>query len=288
MSLSIADAILESAQVLRSAGVPDARREAGALLAPVLREDRAFLITHGGDALAADALAVFRDWTIRRASGEPLQYITGNQEFFGLDFEVNHDVLIPRPETELLVETALELIGDAHAAPLICDIGTGSGCIIISLLHERRQAKGLAVDISPAAVRVALRNAARHQVNERTSFVVADGFAAFRKSKPKFEMIVSNPPYVADRDFPGLQREVREHEPRLALTSGNDGLSMIDTLLREAPVFLADGGYLLLEIGYDQQDAVQRLIDGRVWKVIAFRDDLQGIPRTVVLQKVVS
>src|SRR6267378_2281664 len=194
MSLSISEAIVEATQLLRLARLPEARREAGSLLADLLRKDRAFLITHSKDVLATDQLKVFRDWTTRRARGEPLQYITGHQEFFGLDFEVNHDVLIPRPETELLVETALELIDDADASLSICDIGTGSGCIITSLLHERPRARGFAVDISVAALNVALRNAARHRVSERATFVVADCFAGFREGETRFEMIVSNPP----------------------------------------------------------------------------------------------
>lgn len=285
MSVSIAEAILEAAQLLRRSGVPEARREAGSLLAPLLQKDRAFLITHAGDLLSAEALAAFRDWTVRRAKGEPLQYITGQQEFFGLDFEVNHDVLIPRPETELLVETALELIGEAQSAPLICDVGTGSGCIIISLLHERQKARGIAVDASAAAIRLALRNADRHQVGERTSFMIADGFTSFRKGNTRFDLIVSNPPYVTERDFLELQREVRDHEPPGALISGHDGLTMIRRLLNEAPEFLVEGGHLVLEIGYDQLVAVEQLIDKRIWRVVAVRNDLQGIPRTVALQK---
>jgi len=284
MSLSISAAIVEATRLLRLAQLTEARREAGSLLADLLRKDRAFLITHSKDVLATDQLKVFRDWTARRASGEPLQYITGHQEFFGLDFEVNHDVLIPRPETELLVETALELIDDADASLSICDIGTGSGCIITSLLHERPRARGFAVDISAAALNVALRNAARHRVSERATFVVADCFAGFREGETRFEMIVSNPPYVAVRDLPSLQREVRDHEPLVALTSGEDGLSMIRRLLNEAPAFLAAGGYLVLEIGYDQCAAVEQLIDFRTWNLIDIRQDLQGIPRIVALR----
>jgi len=284
MTVSIAEAILESAQVLRRAGLEESRREAGSLLAPLLHEGRAFLITHAEETLAAAELAVFRAWTIRRASGEPLQYITGCQEFFGLGFEVNHDVLIPRPETELLVETALDLVGDPNSAPSICDVGTGSGCITVALLHERRKAHAVAIDISPAALRVAERNARRHQVSERAAFVAADGLTSFRK-RPSFDLIVSNPPYIAEREFAGLQREVREHEPRLALTSGADGLSMIRRLLAEAPDYLVAGGYLVLEIGYDQRAAVEQLIGARNWTLVAVRDDLQGIPRIVALKK---
>jgi release factor glutamine methyltransferase len=285
MSQSIADAIREAATLLRRSGVPQARREALSLLTPVLQKEQAFVITHADDLIAADALSVYQHWTTRRAGGEPLQYITGHQEFFGLDFEVSPAVLIPRRETELLVETVLELSGETKAAPLICDIGTGSGCIIISLLYERRNAHGFAVDISPAAALIARRNAARAQIGERLSLVVADGFTAFRSSDVKFDFVVSNPPYIAARDFPDLQREVREHEPQVALTSGEDGLTMIRRLINDAPQFLAAGGYLVLEIGYDQRAAVEQLVNQRVWRIVVVRNDLQGIPRTVALQK---
>jgi len=216
MSLSIAEAIQEAARVLRGAGVSEGRRDATSLLGNLLGRNRTFLITHAEELLTTKDLEVFRGHVARRAGGEPLQYITGYQEFFGLDFEVDKHVLIPRPETELLVETALELI-DAQASPLICELGTGSGCIAITLLHERSLARVVAVDISATAASVASRNARRHQVSTRVSFLVADCLTAFRK-QPLFNLIVSNPPYVADKDFAGLQREVREHEPRLALT----------------------------------------------------------------------
>src|SRR5712691_7919143 len=200
MSLSIADAILEGTRVLRLVSIDEARREAGSLLAHVLDRDRTFLITHREDLLTAHDLESFRDCIDRRAGGEPLQYITGHQEFFGLDFEVNRQVLIPRPETELLVESALDLIRQVNTSPVICDIGTGSGCIAITLLHERPATRAVAVDISAAAVDVARRNAARHQVGERISFVVADSFTAFQPGAT-FNLIVSNPPYVTDTDM---------------------------------------------------------------------------------------
>jgi release factor glutamine methyltransferase len=283
MILSIAEAILEAAQALRRAGVPEARIEAGRLLAHVLERDRTFLITHAEDLLAIDETDRFRDCVARRESGEPFQYIVGCQGFFGLDFEVNSDVLIPRPETEILVEAALDVIRDGDA-PLVCDIGTGSGCIPIALLHERPVARAIAVDISEAALSVAARNAARHEVCDRIAFIASDCFAAFEKGKARFDLIVSNPPYVAEKDLAGLQREVREHEPRAALTSGEDGLSVIRRLLNEASAFLTDRGHLLMEIGFDQHEAVASLIDEQVWKLIQFRDDLQGIPRIVVLE----
>ena len=288
MSTSIAAAILEATQVLRQAGVPEARREAASLLTHTIAKDRTFLITHAEELLDANELETLRDYVARRATGEPLQYITGHQHFYGLEFEVTRDVLIPRPETELLVEAALDLIGDAEATSLVCDVGTGSGCIAITLLHNRPKVRAVAVDVSEAALSVATRNAARHGVSERINFAVSDCFAALEKNKLPFDLVVSNPPYVAEKDFCGLQREVREHEPRVALTPGDDGLSIIRRLLSQAPAFLVDGGYLLMEIGFDQRAAVGQLIDASVWTVINVHQDLQGIPRTIALQKSVS
>jgi release factor glutamine methyltransferase len=281
---SIAEVMLEATQILRRGGVSDARREAGSLLVHVLKVDRTFLITRAGDLVCEEKLDAFRECLSRRVRGEPLQYITGRQDFFGLDFEVTREVLIPRPETELLVTTALDLL-DVDTSAVICDVGTGSGCIAIALLHEHPLTRAVAIDISEPALHVAVRNAMRHQVSRRIDFLASDCFAAFREHKPRFDLIVSNPPYVAEKDLPGLQREVREHEPSVALTSGEDGLSIIRRLLNEATTFLVAGGHLVMEIGFDQRKAVERLIDTRVWKLLHVREDLQGIPRTVALQK---
>jgi release factor glutamine methyltransferase len=283
---TIAEALREAATVLRVAGLEEARREAGSLVSHATGRDRAFLITHADETLTPDELSALRAAVARRAAGEPLQYITGRQEFYGLEFEVNADVLIPRPETELLVESALELLRDADA-PLVCDVGTGSGCVAVALLHERRDARVYALDLSPAALRVAVRNAERHGVRGRMTPLISDCFDALRTSEHKgvrFQMIVSNPPYVAEDELDGLQREVREHEPRLALTPGGDGLSIIRRLVEEAPRFLVPRGHLLLEIGFQQHAAVASLIDPRVWTLLDIRRDLQGIPRTVVLR----
>lgn len=281
---SIAQAIVEAAQVLRRAGVPEARREAGSLLAYVIARDRTFLIAHADETLTADEASRFRVVVERRAAGEPLQYIRGEQEFFSLDFEVTPAVLIPRPETELLVEQALELLKETERAS-ICDIGTGSGCIIITLLHELAEARGLALDISPPALQVAARNAARHGVRDRLALVASDCFSALDESRARFSMIVSNPPYIAERALEELQREVREHEPRLALTPGADGLRIIRRIVAGAPGFLDSGGHLLLEIGFDQHEAVTQLFDTAAWQRLDIHKDLQGIPRTVVAKK---
>jgi release factor glutamine methyltransferase len=283
---TIAEALREAAAGLRVAGLDEPRREAGSLLSYVTGRDRAFLITHADEELGAEVLSAFRAAVARRAAGEPFQYITGRQEFYGRAFEVTPDVLIPRPETELLVETALGLLEGADA-PLVCDVGTGSGCVAVTLLHGRRDARGLALDISPAALEVAARNAARHGVGERLRLAVSDCFGALRAEgveKTRFDLVASNPPYVAEDALAGLQREVREHEPRAALTPGGDGLSVIRRLVAEAPAFLKPGGHLLLEIGFDQHEQVAALVDARVWTLLDIRRDLQGIPRTAVLR----
>jgi release factor glutamine methyltransferase len=291
MTISIADAILQGALKLRKAGVPDARREAGSLVAHALGQDRSFIITHAEDRLAEEQAARFHDWLERRAGGEPLQYLTGHQEFFGLDFEVTKDVLIPRPETELLVETALKLAGESESTPFICDVGTGSGCIVISLLHELRKRSGvraIAIDVSPEALEVARRNAARHSVSDRVDFVISDCFSALDPNDPtqsRFDLIVSNPPYVTEGALAGLQKEVRDFEPRAALAAGPDGLTIIRRLLSESVNFLKAGGHFLFEIGYDQSAAVEQLLDPEIWKLIGIYEDLQGIPRTVALEK---
>jgi release factor glutamine methyltransferase len=284
--LTIADALREAATTLRVAGVGEARREAGSLLSHATGRDRTFIITHADESLTPDELSALRAAVSRRAAGEPLQYITGRQEFYGLEFEVTSDVLIPRPETELLVETALELLKD-RPSPLLCDVGTGSGCIAVALLHEREDARAVALDISPEALRVAARNAARHGVGERMLTLVSDCLGALGAEEYadlRFDLIASNPPYVAERDLAGLQREVRDHEPRVALTPGGDGLSVIRRLLREAPRFLKPGGHLLLEIGFNQHEQVGALIDPRTWQLLDIHEDLQGIPRTVALR----
>lgn len=286
-TLTVAGALREAALVLREAGITDARREAGSLLAHAISRDRTFLLTHDDEAVSSSDLERFRLFVARRAAGEPTQYITGRQEFYGLDFEVTPDVLIPRPETELLIEIALDILRetDTTNAPLICDVGTGTGCVAVALLNERRDARACGLDISPAALRVAARNAARHGVGGRLELIESDCFAALDAARTRFHVVVSNPPYVNARDFEGLQREVREHEPRLALTPGGDGLGVVRRLLTDAPQFLDAGGHLLFEIGYDQHEQVAALIDPRVWTLLDIRKDLQGIPRAVVIRK---
>lgn len=282
---SIAEALREATLVLNSAGVPEARREAGSLLSFVLGKDRTFLISHAEDPVDDDSLGQFRENVERRASGEPLQYITGVQDFFGREFRVTPDVLIPRPETELLVEAAIEVVGGPESSAFICDVGTGSGCIVLTLLCEIRNARAVAVDKSTAALDIAKLNARNLLVADRAVFAVSDCFDSLDANEYQFDLVVSNPPYVAAALMAGLQREVRDHEPLIALSPGPDGLSVIRRLLQETPAFLKDQGHLLMEIGFDQGEAIKRLVDDHVWHLLDIRPDLQGIPRIVVLQK---
>ena len=268
--------------MLHEAGVAEARRESGSLAAHAIRRDRTFVVTHADEPLESAAVDAFRKLIERRAAGEPLQYLTGHQEFFKLDFEVTPDVLIPRPETELIVEIALELLKD-DLDPFIADIGTGSGCVAISLLHELGDAHAIATDISPLALQIAKRNADRHGVTDRLTVIESDCFAKVNTDRP-FSLIASNPPYIRDDEMDTLQREVG-YEPRAALAGGPDGLDIVRRLLREAGPFLRPGGHFLFEIGFGQNSLVEQLINREVWELTEMRPDLQGIARTVVLRK---
>ena len=282
MTSSIFDLLRDAAQALRDAGVPEARREAGSLLSHVIGKDRTFLISHGEETISDEDLGRFRETVARRASGEPLQYITGAQDFYGRVFRVTPNVLIPRPETELLAEAALEVISH-EPSPLICDVGTGSGCIAVTLLCEKMDARAVAVDVSAAALAIAEENARRHNVSERMTFKISDCFDSVEPAA--FDVVVSNPPYVSAGALAGLQREVRDHEPLVALSPGADGLSVIRRLFLDAPAFLKTNGYLIMEIGFDQGERVRQLIDEKHWRLHDVRPDLQGIPRIVVAQK---
>ena len=282
-AISIIQAHAAGAESLRLAGVIDPRLEAGSLLAHALSQDRTYLIARSNDMVPGEQLDRFRTLIARRATREPLQYIVGYQEFFKLKFEVTPDVLIPRPETELVVEAALE-VADRELSLSILDVGTGSGCIVISLLNELMNAHAIATDISSSALAVARRNAQRHNVRDRVTFIQADSLSQLDQSAA-FSLIVSNPPYVSAGDIATLQSEVREHEPLMALVSGADGLDHIRALLRETPQLLHHNGYFIFEIGFGQRDTIEQLVDRAIWHLIEVRKDLQGIPRTVVLQK---
>ena len=258
-------------------------------------------MTHGNSKAIPGVGANLRALVERRRAGEPIQYITGEQEFYGLPFRVTPDVLIPRPETEHVVEKALELAAlpgssvtghdfsraesgtkqDWALAPAgfqrIVDIGTGSGAIAVALAHHLRNAQITALDISPAALEVARENAIRNAVADRIRFLLGDLLAPVVADR--FDLVVSNPPYVPTADRDSLSVEVRDHEPGLALFAGPDGLHIYHRLIPAAFAVLEPGGYLVMEIGYGQSAAVAAVLGDTGFEQIEFVPDLQGIPR---------
>lgn len=274
----IDELLANAAARLGENGVDEPRRNASSLMSFAIGRDRTFLIAHPEFECTEAEIERFESAVGRRANREPLQQITGRQEFFGLEFEVSPDVLIPRPETELIVEEALAFM-DSIEEPSICDIGTGSGCIPVAILVNRHDAVAVAADISLHALEVAARNAAHHEVASRIRFFESDVFGAIPDEK--FDIVVSNPPYISVAEISGLEPEVRDHEPLSALTDGGDGLSIVRRVIDGAADRLEHGGMLLVEIGFGQSDAVESLVDGRFWDDVSFVRDLQGIPRTL-------
>ena len=281
--VTLRDALREGIAQLEAAGTPSAALAGELLLMHAASCDRAFLYAHPEQLLTSDSLQHFFSLIQRRAAGTPTQYLTGKQEFWGLEFEVTPDVLIPRPETEHLIEVTLARIGEARrAAQLeIADVGTGSGCIAIALAAELPNARITAIDISVSALAVATRNAALHSVEKRIEFIGSDLFDAVDPHR-KFDVIVSNPPYVALRDVQTLAVEVREHEPHHALFAGDDGLAAYRALIAQAESRTKDGGHLVLELGFGQFEAVSEQIDpAHGWSRISASMDLAGIPRVL-------
>jgi release factor glutamine methyltransferase len=215
----------------------------------------------------------------RRERREPVSYILGTREFWGLDLEVGPDVLIPRPETELIVEEAIALVG-RDARPLVFDIGTGSGCLAIALAREIPGARVVATDVSPHALKVARRNAERHGVRERITFVETSFLDGIDNAA---DVIVANPPYVPSVSESGLTPEVRDYEPPVAVFSGEDGLDALRSIVKAAAAKLAPGGWLIMEFGCGQDDCVSSLVlETEGLDQVKVRHDLQGIPRTVI------
>ena len=271
MPASAGEALQAARARLAAAGNP---RDAGVLLAHVLACDQAALLTHPERLLSPAESDQFESLIKRRLAYEPVQYITGAQEFFGLSFEVTPEVLIPRPETEHLVEAVLGLADNLH----ILDVGTGSGAIAVALAHSLPRSRVTAVDLSPAALEVARRNAQRHGVGERVTLLQSDLLAAVHQTD--FDVVVSNPPYVAEGDV--LEPQVARYEPRSALYAGPTGLEIYQRLIPQARHALKPGGWLLLEIGFGQRADLQKLLSG--WTSVSFKDDLQGIPRVALAQ----
>lgn len=276
--MSLREAI--AAAALRLKG-EDAIRDAQLLLLHTLAVPRTALFTDPGRELSESEQVAFNAAIARRAAGEPIQYITGQQEFYGMMLKVSPAVLIPRPETELLVEAVLNHL--PRGRPLrIADIGTGSGAIAIALAHHLPLAHVAAVDLSPAALAVARENTAAHNLRGRVRFVESDLLHALADEAP-FDAIVSNPPYIPENDRESLHPQVRDHEPAMALFAGDTGLYIYRRLIPQALAVLKPGGLLAMEIGYGQRDALASLLAG--WHGVNFLNDLQRIPRVVLARR---
>jgi release factor glutamine methyltransferase len=299
--LTVRAALKNGIAQLREADVASFTLAAELLLLHVLGRNRTWLYAHPEEPIFdADAQRYF-DLIARRAAGEPTQHLTSKQEFWGLEFEVTPDVLIPRPETEHVIEVALDRLAlrEIHAGRpqttsgeglQIADIGTGSGCIAIALAKELPAANFLATDISPAALAVAKRNATRHQVADRidfceTNLLVLHSPLATRHSPLSFDLIASNPPYIGRREAPSLPVEVRDHEPHAALFGGEEGYELYGDVITQAARHLKTGGILVLELGHNSLPAVQPLLDASAWTNVGVTNDLAGIPRVLAAEK---
>ncbi len=275
-------------QAIDDASLHIARRDAELLLAHLLQQPRAFLLAHPEAPLPSALQATFKTLIARRAAHEPLQYITGNQEFYGLDFHVDPAVLIPRPETEHLVEAILlwaTQFHDEHTLQ-IADVGTGSGAIAIALATHLAGAHFYATDISTAALEVARHNARTHGRENRIEFLHCDLLEGLNERFAqglRLDAVLSNPPYVPADDAATMQPEVVHHEPHTALFAGADGLNIYRRLIPAAHAALRSQGLLVLEIGYGQRDAIANLLTG--WHNVRFLDDYQGLPRAALAQR---
>jgi release factor glutamine methyltransferase len=271
--------------------VPSASLAAELLLMHALGRDRAWLYAHPEQKLDAETHERYSSLIVRRASGVPTQYLTGHQEFWGLDFEVTPDVLIPRPETEHVIEVALDRLADArrrNAHLRIADVGTGSGCIAVALAHEFPGAHVFATDISSAALEVARRNAARHGISERIEWVECNLLDGLLHESRFLDIIASNPPYVSRLEAASLPREVRDHEPEAALFAGEGGTEIYAPLIAQAALLLKPRGILVLELGHNSAGHVLQLLCTPEWGDVSITNDLAGIPRVASARRSIS
>jgi len=290
--MNIRTALREAIVRLESEDVPSAALAAELLLLHVTQRDRTWIYAHPEAPLRGEQGQRFFELVARRVEGTPVQHLTGVQEFWRLEFAVTPDVLIPRPETEHVMEVALARLGDRACKKLrVADVGTGSGCLAVALATELLQARIVATDVSAAALRVARRNAENNRVGTRIEFLECNLLEAFSfgaaspaaasdfSADLKFDVIVSNPPYVALADAASLPREVRDREPGVALFAGESGFDFYAPLIAQAETLLARGGLLVLELGYNAAEHVGALLSSPAWRDVAVANDLAGIAR---------
>lgn len=279
--MTVLEVIQRSAEFLQRHGVESPRLQIELLLAHVLKLPRLQLYLQHDRVLTETELAALRALVQRRAKREPLQHLVGSTAFFGLEIAVSPDALIPRPETETLLELALAALGkNAAPQPAVLDFGTGTGCIALALAANCPAAQVHALDLSASALALAQRNAETHKLTGRVTFHLGDGFAAL-PPELRFDLIVSNPPYIPAAEIPTLQPEVRDFDPRLALDGGADGLAFYRRLATQSPAWLhADGGFFA-EFGDGQADALQQLFTEADWERVTLHADLTGRPRVI-------
>ena len=285
---TLGELIAEARRLLEQAGIESAEQESLWIMEHVLRLPSHNMITGRDRLLSSSELAATRGLIARRVGREPLQYILGTQEFCGLEFEVSPAVLIPRPETELLVEYATQRISAARQATIV-DVCTGSGCIAVAIARLRPHARVLAIDLSSSALHVARRNAIRHGVGERITWLEGDllGPLVEQGVEGLVDVIVSNPPYIAEAEWATLQPEVKLFEPRGALVAGPQGTELHERLLQEAARYLAPGGVVLLEIGAGQARGLRRIVEQLPgYKFHRLVYDKAGFERVVIVERV--
>jgi len=269
-----------AADDLKKRGASSPRLDAELLLCKVLRVDRIALVVDADRPLAKDELTRYRELHQRRRAGEPVAYLLVVREFYGRPFRVDRRVLIPRPDTEILVEVALERTRLLSLSARVLDMCTGSGCVAVSLARERPTSLVIASDVSPDALAVAAENALRLGAYN-VGFVLSDLFAGLRPGKDRFDVITANPPYIAREEIPTLSVDIRAYEPTLALDGGGDGLAVLERIAAGAPAFLAPGGVLAVEIGSEQGQAVRDLFAAAGFSDIEVRRDYGGLDRVV-------
>lgn len=277
---TLREAIALAEEALEAAGVEESIADARLLLAHALGASPTWVFTHEPEPMPEPAWEPFRALVARRCRREPMQHLRGEQEFFGLRLAVSPDVLIPRPETEILVERVIERMKDV-ASPRIADVGTGSGCIAIALALEVPRARIVASDVSGAALAMAARNAREQGVEDRIE-LVEGSLAGPLRSRAPFDAIVANLPYVTTGEIESLEPVVRDFEPRLALDGGADGLDLVRALVAEAPALLAPGGVLALEVGHEQGAGTAELLRSAGFRDVCLHEDLAGVERIVV------
>ncbi len=269
----------EGIETLQRNHVPHAKHDTTLLLEHILNVDRVYLLIHSDEVIEEQVYQRYSDMIKLRSMGKPLQYIMGNVEFMGLTFFVNEHVLIPRQDTEVLVEEAIKCIQQDHITHIL-EIGTGSGCIPISICHQCPNVKVTTVDISEEAIGVAKENARRHGVEGRIEFINSDVLQNVDKTR-RYELIISNPPYIKKKDIQGLMREVKEHEPIGALDGGIDGLEFYRRISRDVVDIASDKSYIFYEVGYNQSIEVKEILENRGYTHVNIIKDLAGINRVV-------